>query len=275
MDMPYRATADVHVLPTTLAIPGVGNIVVNAYLILGEQPVLVDTGLATDGSQFLEALRSVIDPGELRWLWLTHDDADHTGNIEAVMALAPQARLVTHGIGALRMSTWWPVPLERVHAIRPGDRLDVGDRQLRALRPPVFDNPMSAGLIDERTGALFTVDAFGAILPTMPQHAADVAAGDLVAGMRTWATFDAPWAHLVDHERFDPVVEQVTRLSPTTIFSSHLPAASGTSTAQFVKLLQSVPDADPFVPPDEEAFGAIVAGLEQPSPKALAAVLDS
>jgi hypothetical protein len=165
--------------------------------------------------------------------------------------------------------------MDRVQAIAWGDTLEVGDRTLRAIAPPVFDNPMSAGLIDERTGALFTVDAFGAILPTMPQHAADVAAGDLVAGMRTWATFDAPWAHLVDHERFDPVVEQVTRLSPTTIFSSHLPAASGTSTAQLVKLLKSVPDADPFVPPDEEAFGAIVAGLEQPSPQALAAVLDS
>lgn len=46
MDPVYRATSDVYVLPTTLPIPGAGALVVNAYLILAAQPVLVDTGLA-------------------------------------------------------------------------------------------------------------------------------------------------------------------------------------------------------------------------------------
>ena len=30
------------------------------------------------------------------------------------MELAPNAKLVTHGFSALRMGTWWPVPMERV-----------------------------------------------------------------------------------------------------------------------------------------------------------------
>src|SRR5690606_34497385 len=101
----------------------------------------------------------------LRWVWLTHDDGDHTGNIQRVFDLAPQARLVTHGMSALRMSSWWSVPLDRMHAIRPGDRLAVGDRTLRAVTPPLFDNPMSMGFLDEATGALFSADAFGGILP--------------------------------------------------------------------------------------------------------------
>lgn len=261
MDASYRATSDVHVLPTSLPVPGVGNIIVNSYVILAEQPVLVDTGLAVDAADFEQALRDVIDPAELRWVWLTHDDADHTGNIERAMTLAPKAQLVTHALGALRMSTWWPLPLDRVQAIRPGDRLDVGDRQLTALRPPVFDNPMSTGLIDDKTGALFSVDAFGAILPTTPQNAADIAEGDLVGGMTAWTTFDSPWTHLVDRDQFGRAVDEVARLNPKTIFSSHLPAATGTSLGQFLKVLESVPDADPFVAPDQEAFKAIVAGM--------------
>lgn len=261
MDPVYRAASDIYVLPTSLPIPGAGTLVVNAYLILSDQPVLVDTGLAVEAEEFECALRSIIDPAKICWVWLTHDDADHVGNLVRVMSLAPAARLMTHGLAALRMATWWSVPLERVCALRSGDRIDVGDRHLRGLRPPVFDNPMSIGLLDEKTGALFTVDAFGAILPTVPQNCADVPERDLVAGMATWAAFDAPWTHLVDHERFRAAVGDLTRLRPAAILSSHLPAASGLSIDQFARVIESVPASEPFVPPDQEAFDAIVAGL--------------
>ena len=78
---------------------------------------------------------------KLKWVWLTHDDADHTGSIQRVMELAPNAKLVTNAFSALRMGTWWPVPMERVHAIRFGDELHVGDRTLTAVAPPLYDNP--------------------------------------------------------------------------------------------------------------------------------------
>lgn len=263
MDAAYRPTEDVHVLPTCLVVPGVGNLIINSYVLLAVEPVLVDAGIAADGDAFIDALSSVLDPAELRWIWLTHDDTDHTGNLERVMQLAPAARLVTHGLGALRMATWWPVPLERVHAIRPGDRLDVGDRHLRAIRPPVFDNPMSTGIVDERTGALFSVDAFGAILPTTPQSTADVADDELAGGMMAWGTFDAPWTHVADRERFGRVLDEVRRLAPSAIYASHLPAAGGASLDVFLEVLRTLPDADPFNAPDAAAFAAIVADMDK------------
>ncbi len=82
----------------------------------------------------------------LRWVWLTHDDADHTVNIEAVLELAPNAQLATPAFAALRMGSWWPDPLTRVYAIRPGDQLEVGDRTLTALQPPLYDNRYVHGL---------------------------------------------------------------------------------------------------------------------------------
>src|SRR5687767_15646922 len=103
MDAPYAATPDVHVLPSHLPLPGLGVLPINAYVLHAEQPVLVDTGLAVEGDAFVEALQSVIDPATLRWVWLTHDDADHTGNLQRVLELAPQARLVCHALSAMRM----------------------------------------------------------------------------------------------------------------------------------------------------------------------------
>ena len=261
MDTPYQSGPDVTVLPSTLPLPGAGVLTVNAYVVHAAEPVLVDTGIAADGERFVDALSSVVDPARLGWVWLTHDDADHTGNVERVLELAPQARLVTHAMAALRMATWWPVPLERVHAVRPGDRLDVGDRTLTAVRPPLFDNPMAAGVLDGRSGALFTVDAFGAILPEPAEDAADVPGPVLAGGMTAWATFDTPWAHLVDRERFGAVLDGVRRLQPSRILSSHLPAARGEAIERFLEVLASVPDAEPFHAPDHVAFGHIAAAI--------------
>lgn len=266
MDAPYQAGPDVHVLPTHLGLPGMGVLPINAYVLMADEPVLIDTGLNADGDAFVEALGSVIDPDALRWVWLTHDDADHTGNIQRVLELAPNARLVTHAFCALRMASWWPVPLDRVHAVRVGDRLPVGDRTLLAVAPPLYDNPMSTGLFDEASGALFSVDSFGALLPEATQDAGDVPEDALAGGMRAWGTFDSPWAHLLDRARFAQVLDGVRRLEPSRIFSSHLPAAGGSSLKHFLDVLESVPDAEPAVAPNNEEFGHLVAAMMAANP---------
>jgi glyoxylase-like metal-dependent hydrolase (beta-lactamase superfamily II) len=38
----------------------------------GSEPVLVDTGAVVQSGEFMPALRSVIDPTDLKWIWLTH-----------------------------------------------------------------------------------------------------------------------------------------------------------------------------------------------------------
>lgn len=262
MDAPYQAGPDVHVLPTNVPLPGGGVLPVNAYVLLAEEPVLIDAGIAVDGKEFLDALASIVDPTALRWVWLTHDDADHTGSIERVLEAAPQARLVTNAFSALRMATWWPVPFERVHAIRVGDRLSVGDRTLRAVPPPLYDNPSTIGLLDEATGSFFSVDSFGAVLTEATEDAAQVPHDALAGGMLEWATADAPWAHLLDRQRFGQVLDGVRRLQPARILSSHLPAANGASLERFLHVLESVPDAEPAVVPNHEEFRYMVAAMK-------------
>jgi len=262
MDDAYRV-GDVTVLPTHLDIPGVGTLIVNSYVLHAQQPVLIDTGLAFDGPDFMAALSAAVDLADLRWIWLTHDDADHTGNIQQVMDLAPQARLATHGIAAIRMMTWWPISLDRVHALSLGDRLDVGDRMLRAIRPPTFDNPMSTGIVDESTGALFSVDAFGAVLPSAVRDVGELAEEELVGGMTAWTALDSPWAHLVDRSCFAQSLDEVRKLATTSVFSSHLPAVTG-RIEDLLKIVASVPDADPFVAPNADEFAQIAAALQPP-----------
>ena len=263
MDSSYQALPDVHVIPSHLDVPGVGTIIVNAFVLLAEQPVLVDTGLGVDSEQFMSTLESIVDPADLRWVWLTHDDPDHTGSLAAVMERAPQAKLATHALGALRASTWCQVPLDRVYALQIGSVIDVGDRTLEAIRPPVFDNPTSTGLYDSSTQTLFPVDTFGAILPGAAENVDEYAEPELIGGITAWTTFDSPWTHLVDRAKFADVIDGVRRLGATNVLSSHLPPATGRLDV-LLKIIESVPDAEPFVPPDYEAFVAIVSQMGPP-----------
>ena len=134
---------------------------------------------------------------------------------------------------------------------------------MRAIRPPVFDNPTSIGIFDESTRTLFPVDTFGAILPGVAENAADFPEPELIGGMTAWTTFDSPWTHLVDRGRFTEVLDGVRKLGAVNVLSSHLPASTGQLDA-FLKIIESVPDAEPFMPPDHAAFDAIVAQMGPP-----------
>ena len=263
MDEPYQASPDVYVLPTHIPIPGAGNLIINAYVLLAEEPVLVDSGVFVESAEFIAALESIIPPRDLRWVWLTHDDADHTGSVQKVMEVAPRARLATQAFTAMRMTTWWPVPLDRVHVVTYDDRLNVGDRTLRAVKPPTYDNPLSTGIYDESTGTLFSVDMFGAILPEVTTNCAEIPAEALTQGMVAWGTLDSPWAGLVDTGRFDAELDRVRKLQPNLILSSHLPAATGSSD-RFLDIVRSLRDAAPFPLPDHAAFEQMLALMGPP-----------
>ena len=254
MDKPYQASSDTWVLPTHLQVPTVGVIPINAFLILAREPVLVDTGIRVDCDEFISSVESIIDPKDLRWVWLTHDDLDHTGAVREILSRAPNARLATHALSALRMTTEWAVPMDRVYALTRGDKIDAGDRTLTAIRPPLFDNPMSTGIYDDKSGAFFSVDSFGAILPApLIEDADDLSEEEIRSGMILWETVDSPWAHMLDQDLFGRALEEMRAIKPEAILSSHLPPARG-MLDRFLKVIASVPNAEPFVAPNQIAF---------------------
>ncbi|MHC4707496.1 MAG: oxygen-binding di-iron domain-containing protein [Planctomycetota bacterium] len=260
MNKPHQAMPDVEVLPANFPIPGMGFLAVNAFVIKAREPVLVDTGMGIESEEFMEALASVIDPQDLRWVWLTHDDADHTGNLQKVLEAAPRARLAANALAVLRMSTAWPVPMDRVYWLNSGDNISVGDRELTAVRPPLFDNPTTIGVYDNKSEAFFSADFFGAIIPSPAQNADDVAEGDLAQGMISWASADSPWVHMAEPSGFIEALDRIRQIGPKMIFSAHLPPARG-KTDQLLELLARVPASTPFVTPDQAALEQILAQM--------------
>lgn len=250
----YQAAPDIEVITTNFPIPGMGFVPVNAFVIKGTEPILVDTGTVVESPDFMTALRSVIDPADLRWVWLTHTDADHIGSLHELLAENPRLRVITTFLGVGIMSLSAPLPMDRVNFVNPGDSMTVGDRTLTAVKPPVFDNPSTTGFYEKKSGALFSSDCFGALLQEPPQNAADLSDKDLREGQIMWATVDSPWLHKVDPGAFAKELNGIRKMEPRMVLSSHLPAASGAMTERLLASLADAPSAQPFVGPDQAAL---------------------
>jgi len=262
MDSPRRVTEDIHVLPSYFPMPGFGLVPVNAFVLKAMQPVLIDTGLHQDGADFMNGLRSVIDPSDLRWLWLTHPDQDHVGSLRTLMQEVPHLRLVTTFLGYGILSLFEQIPLDRVYLLNPGESLDVGDRRLTAYKPPTFDNPATTGFYDSKSGALFSSDCFGALVNAPADEAEAIGADELRRGQVLWTSIDSPWLHKVDQRKFAAELGVVREMDPKVVLSSHLPPASSL-TQTFLSSLASVPDAQPFVGPNQAALEMMLAGMTQ------------
>jgi hypothetical protein len=260
---PYPAAPDIDVLPSYFPIPGLGILPINAFVLRAADPVLVDTGQPLLSGEFLSQLSSVIDPEDLRWLWLTHVDPDHTGSLHRLLAEAPNLRVITTFLALGKLSLSRPLPLDRVYLLNPGQSLGVGDRTLTAVRPPTFDAPETTGFYDPKSGAFFGADCFGALMSEPVENAADIRAGDLREGMVTWTTIDAPWLHLADHNQFADTLDRVRAMAPAVILSSHLPMARGMNEV-LLGHIGSARLAHPFTGLDQPGLEAL---LRQPAAK--------
>lgn len=264
MDL-LRIGRDVTVLNDQAEVPGIGFLPVNSFVLHAEQPVVVDTGLSLPGRGFMDALGSVMDPEDVRWIWLTHPDRDHTGALFELLEAAPRAKVITTFLGVGIMSTERPLPMDRVYFLNPGESLDLGDRTITAFRPPLFDSPATVGFWEDKGGVCFTSDCFGAPLPTAQLAASDdvrdVPADALLGGQLLWAAVDSPWVHTTDRDRYLATVQPLRDLDPSALLSTHLPPAVGHNAA-LLDMLAIAPEAQPFVGPDQRALEELLASFE-------------
>jgi len=252
-----KVAPDTTSLNSYIPVPGFGVLPVNAFVIQAQEPVLVDTGLAALRTDFLHKLHNVMDPKDLRWIWITHTDVDHLGNLEAILAEAPNARVVTTYLGMGKMGMHG-LPLERSYLLNPGQSLNVCDRELQAITPPTFDAPETTGLIDRKSGTLFSADSFGALIDKPVENISDISPEMLREGCVSWATVDAPWLSMIDPVKFDKALGKIDALNVKTILSAHLPPAEG-RTRQLLDYLKEAHQAPTFIGPDQQALEKMLA----------------
>lgn len=238
---PYCVAPDTWVIPEIVPGPPGTVVALNSMVITAEEPVVVDTGNSLSRDAWIEATFSIVDPLDVRWVFLSHDDHDHSGNLTTVLDMCPHATLVTTQFTLERVGRAMELPLHRMRWVNSCEAFDVGDRKLVAMRPPVFDSPVTRGLFDTKTGVYWAVDTFAS---PMPDHLADIAdmpVDDWTEMMLLFNRMVSPWHTLVDSAKFNRYVDDVVALGITTIAGGHTAAIRGERLTEAFRLLRTLP----------------------------------
>ena len=238
------------------------SVALNTMVIRGAQPVVVDTGVAENRDRYLADVFALVEPEDIRWVFISHDDVDHTGNVNELMAAAPNAILVIDWFMKERMGASLDVPASRWRWVRDGDTLDVGDRTLGIVRPPVFDSPTTRGLFDPRTGVYWGSDSFASPMAAPVRHVGEIDPGAWLEGIHTFAQYVSPWLSLVDGAKFQRTVDRVEALDPRVLVGCHTPVIDGGLVADAIAATRIAPWATVAPQPDQSVLDAIQSMLE-------------
>jgi flavorubredoxin len=229
-------------------------------VIRGREPVIVDTGTIANRKQWLDDVFGIVEPADVRWVFLSHDDVDHTGNLAEVMTRCPNATVVANWAMVERHSNAFEFPLERMRWVGDGESFDAGDRTLVAARPPHYDSPTTRGLFDTKTGVCWAVDAFATPMPPTPvSTVAELDPEFWREGMTMFVHNGlSPWLSLVDPDRYVAACNAHRALGMTTIATAHSPIITEQSIAAAYEIACGLPKVEAPPVPDQSVLDAIV-----------------
>ena len=264
---PIEIAPDTFVIHNTFAPPGAPVAVhINAMLIRGAEPVVVDTGAPVHRDRYLDDLFSLVDPNDVRWVFVSHDDIDHYGNVHEVLEVCPNATLVAswffcERVGIDRLD----VPPSRMRWLNDGETLDVGDRTLAAVRPPLFDSPTTRGLFDPTTGVYWASDCFATPVPAPTAFVDELDPDQWAGGFQAFQAWNSPWVSMLDARRYAEACAALERLGITTIATCHGPTIGASQIDRAFELLRRVP-TEPVPPqPDQLVLDEIVVQMTTPA----------
>jgi flavorubredoxin len=263
---PTKVAADTWVIHQVQ--PALGqplSVYLNSMVILGSEPMLVDTGTPANRTQWLEDAFALVEPEDVRWIFLSHDDVDHTGNLDQAMSACPNAKLVCSWAMIERHTNCFEFPLARCRWITDGETLDIGDRQLLAMRPPVYDSPTTRGLFDPTTGVYWSVDTFATPLPDPQMAVGDLDPDFWFEGLALFGLGAvSPWLSLVDEDKYGRYVDRVQSLDITTVAACHSPVIEGPLIEQAFANIRRLPGLVPPQLPDQSVLDQVIAATSQP-----------
>src|SRR4051812_1107490 len=228
MEIPIRFLPTQTVAPETylirqLAGEGLGPVAapLNSMVIRGAEPVIVDTALSINAAEWQEKVFELVDPADVRWIFLSHDDADHIGSLFDVLERCPQATLVTNWFSVERMAGDGLLPLDRLRLVNGGESFDAGDRTLAAVVPPNYDSPTTRGLYDPTTGVYWGGDAFATFVPGAVDNIDELEAGFFRESFLQGQRMVSPWHIWLDPVKYQAHLDGVHSLGIKVAVGAH------------------------------------------------------
>ena len=132
----------------------------NAYLIVDEKTVLVDTVWGPFQDRLIENIRQIVDPGSIDIVVANHSESDHSGGLPAVMRYVPEATVVVSKRGLESVEGHYHRPWN-FRVVRTGDKINIGTNDLVFVEAPMLHWPDSMFTYMTGKSILMPNDAFG------------------------------------------------------------------------------------------------------------------
>lgn len=132
----------------------------NAYLIVDEKVVLVDTVWTPFQDQLIENIREIIDPAKIDIVVATHAEADHSGGLPAVIRHAPNATVIVSKRGRESVEGHYHQPWN-FKVMQSGDKVNIGKHDLLFIEVPMLHWPDSMFTYLTGQNILMSNDSFG------------------------------------------------------------------------------------------------------------------
>ena len=142
----------------------------NAYLIIDEKVVLVDTVKHYLFEEMLGRIKEIIDPAKIDYIVSNHVEMDHSGALPKMLKCAPNATVVTSVQGEKGLRRHFKEDW-KFHVAQSGESLKIGKRTLVFVHTPMVHWPDSMVTYIPEEKLLLPNDAFG-------QHIASAARFD-------------------------------------------------------------------------------------------------
>jgi glyoxylase-like metal-dependent hydrolase (beta-lactamase superfamily II) len=265
MTTDFQVTDDVVTYSSFEPVPGFGVLPINFHVLRGAEPVLIDTGLARDEAAVLDIVNREFGHEGPRWVFVSHADADHAGNLRRILEVYPTTRAVANFTTRAKLAGEFDFPFSRLYAINPGQQLETGDRVLHVFQPPLYDAGGSLGFYDTKSGVLFGADTFGSIIPEPATRLVDVPEEGFYRGFSLFNRANTPWVIDVNETRFAASLEQVRGFHPSAIIGGHLPATYG-KTEELLRATAELPSQGPAPVPDQAMIEAMLAQMAAGAP---------
>lgn len=266
---PLRITPDTHLIRTVQHALGQPlSVYINSMVILGSEPIIVDTNSAKHRDAWLDQVFGLVEPSDVRWIFLSHEDPDHTGNLEQVMTACPNATLVCSWAIVERFSNAYQFPLDRCRWLNDGDRMQAGDREIVALRPPLYDSPTTRGLFDTTSRVYWAADCFATPVPggagaSPLEELRDIDRSEwwnglLMSGLHVLS----PWLSIVDPSRYANSVKRLRQFDIGTVASGHSPTIRGGQIDEAVDMITRLAGVQPPPSPDQTVLELLLTAME-------------
>ena len=145
-----------------------GGFSFNQYLIADDQPLLFHTGPRNMHSLVAEAIASVLDVTDLRFVGFSHYESDECGSLASFLGLAPNAAPLCGQVNAMINGDCFDRP---ARVLADGETLCLGSHRVRWFDTPHLPHAWECGYVmEEQTSTLLCGDLFtqgGADLPPL------------------------------------------------------------------------------------------------------------